>query len=288
MQIVYGDILFLINFSMDFLSLYITGKALRHRVNILALIASASIGSIYAVAVLFFTGNKIISSVLRLLVAVLMCYIGYGGRAKALAKTVCIFYSANLLLGGTVTAVYCAVLREAPKVYIGGQIRAVETGIPTYMFFLISLGVGIFSVICARIFAQRRAREPVSVTVYGEGGYVKFESLCDTGNLLCDPYNGLPVIVTGYMTVMPILPFDVHELFRSGDFTRLDKVSREISHRVHLFPVKSATGEGLMIAYRPDKITVNGMEKSACIGIIPTREEANYGGFPAVTPQILC
>ena len=279
MQVVYGDILFLINFSMDFLSLYITGKALRHRVNPLALIAAASIGSIYAVAVLFFTGNRIFSSIIRLIVAALMCYISYGGKAKSLFKTVIIFYSANLLLGGTVTAVYCAIVKDAPKV---------NTGIPTYLFFLISLGVGVFSVICAHIFSRRRAKEPVTVTIYGEGGYVKFDSLCDTGNLLCDPYNGLPVIVTGYMTVMPILPFDVHELFRSGDFTRLDKVSSEISHRVHLFPVKSATGEGLMIAYRPDKITVNGIEKAACIGIIPTKEEANYGGFPAVTPQILC
>lgn len=288
MQIVYGDILFLINFSMDFLSLYITGKALRHRIAPLALIAAAALGAFYAVCVLFFSGHKVISIFIRLAVALLMCYISYGGKLKALIKTLLIFYSVNFLLGGAITAIYCAVAQSVGKVSISGQIKDIYIGMPAKSFLIISICAGIFSLVCAKIFARRRAKEPVLITIYGEGTFVSFESLCDTGNLLTDPYNGLPVIVTGYMTVMPVLPFDIHELFRTGDYTRLDKVSRKISHRVHLFPVKSATADGLMIAYRPEKITVNGIEKDACIGIIPTRENAEFGGYPSIVPQILC
>lgn len=99
--------------------------------------------------------------------------------------------------------------------------------------------------------------------MFGQGCSVEFESLCDTGNLLRDPYNGRPVIITGYMTVLPILPFDTKELFRTGDLTVLDKVSTDISHPGTCDSIQHSERGGLLLAYTPDKIIIGGEEKDA-------------------------
>lgn len=288
-QVVYADILFLINFSMDFLSLFITGKIMRKKINPIALIAAAALGAIYAIATLLYQGSELLAVFLHIAVACLLCFICYGGKIVVLFKTVCIFYGVNFLLGGGISALYYALTKNASKtVYINGTVNTLYSDIPPVYFFLIAGGVGLLCAFCGRIFAKKRASEPVCVKVFGQGCSVEFESLCDTGNLLRDPYNGRPVIITGYMTVLPILPFDTKELFRTGDLTVLDKVSTDISHRVHVIPSSTVSGGGLLLAYTPDKIIIGGEEKDACIGILPTKEKNDFGGYPAITPSILC
>ena len=49
-QVVYGDVLFIINFSMDFLSLYVTAKFIHLRLRLVPAIAAAAIGAVYGVA----------------------------------------------------------------------------------------------------------------------------------------------------------------------------------------------------------------------------------------------
>lgn len=274
---------------MDFLSLFITGKIMRKKINPIALIAAAALGAIYAIATLLYQGSELLAVFLHIAVACLLCFICYGGKIVVLFKTVCIFYGVNFLLGGGISALYYALTKNASKtVYINGTVNTLYSDIPPVYFFLIAGGVGLLCAFCGRIFAKKRASEPVCVKVFGQGCSVEFESLCDTGNLLRDPYNGRPVIITGYMTVLPILPFDTKELFRTGDLTVLDKVSTVISHRVHVIPSSTVSGGGLLLAYTPDKIIIGGEEKDACIGILPTKEKNDFGGYPAITPSILC
>ena len=47
MEYIYGDVLFVINFCMDFLSLYISGKLMHMKMSRLRLIIAATAGGIY-------------------------------------------------------------------------------------------------------------------------------------------------------------------------------------------------------------------------------------------------
>lgn len=288
-QIVYADVLFIINFSMDFLSLYVTGKIMRKRPRLPLLCLSAALGAVYAVASLVLEGAPVIGAVIHLCVAGVLCYISYGGPLIPLIKTVCVFFGVNFLLGGGISVLYYALAGGTTHtVSLPGGSGTVYSDIPPGYLLACAAAVGVLSAFCGRLFAKKRAERPARVCVYGSGCHVEFESLCDTGNLLCDPYNGRPVIVTGYMTVLPILPFDTKELFRTGDLTVLDKVSPKISHRVHVIPSRAVDGCSLMLVYSPDKVTVDGMERDACIGILPTDKNSDFGGYPAITPSVLC
>ena len=57
-QVVYGDVLFIINFSMDFLSLYVTAKFIHLRLRLVPAIAAAAIGAVYGVSLPEFWTEK--------------------------------------------------------------------------------------------------------------------------------------------------------------------------------------------------------------------------------------
>ncbi len=288
-QVIYADVLFIINFSMDFLSLFVVGKVLRKRTRPLPLTVSATIGAIYAIATLIFEGTEFLGAVIHILVASLMCYISYSGGLYSLFKCTAVFFAVNFLLGGGISALYYAVAGgSVHSVSIGGSSGTMYTDIPPIYILSCAAIIGLLSTFCGRLYEKKRSEHPVPVEVFGSGCSVKFDSMCDTGNLLCDPYNGRPVIITGYITVLPILPFDTQELFRTGDLTVLDKVDPEISHRVHVIPSRAVGGRSLLLVYTPDKIKIRGEEREACLGILPTNENSDFGGYAAITPSLLC
>ena len=288
-QVIYGDILFFINFSMDTLSLFIAGKIMHLRTTVPAVSAASALGALYATAILFFYIPVPIKALLHAATAVIMCAVSFGGSVKKLLGSTCIFVAVNLFLGGGISSLYYAVAKgSSHRVYINGSAGTLYSGIPPGIIVACAALIGIFCIICGRIFTSKRASAPVTVEIWGCGQKIKFDSLCDTGNLLRDPYNGRPVIITGYMTVLPILPFDTKELFRTGDPSVLDRVDRSISHRVHLIPASGVAGDGLLLVYTPDRIYVSGRRCEACLGILPTQKDNNFGGYPAITPSVLC
>lgn len=253
------------------------------------ILLSSALGALYAIASLFLQGAYVVGVIIHLAVAFLMNVISFTGRVYNLIKCTAVFFAVNFLMGGGISALYYTLAGGAShSISIGGSVGTVYSDIPPIYILICAVAVGLLSVFCGRLFQKKRSEQPVCVEIFGEGRSVRLESICDTGNLLCDPYNGRPVIVTGYITALPILPFDTKELFRTGDLTVLDKVSPSISHRVHVIPSRSVGGSSLMLVYTPDRIKINGEEKEACLGILPTSEKSDFGGYAAITPSLLC
>ena len=69
METVYADVYFIVNFSMDVLALFITGKILHLPQRILRICFAGAIGSAYAVLTLAFRGQ---SSPISLLLSALL------------------------------------------------------------------------------------------------------------------------------------------------------------------------------------------------------------------------
>ncbi|MBQ8404697.1 MAG: sigma-E processing peptidase SpoIIGA, partial [Clostridia bacterium] len=49
-EYIYGDVLFIINFSMDFIALFICGKIMHFRMNPWRMALAATLGGVYGVA----------------------------------------------------------------------------------------------------------------------------------------------------------------------------------------------------------------------------------------------
>ena len=72
-MVVYGDLLFLINFSMDFLCFYISCLLLHKKMPTVRVCLSACLGGVYSVASLFISVGKTEAVIIDMSVLLLMC-----------------------------------------------------------------------------------------------------------------------------------------------------------------------------------------------------------------------
>ena len=104
---IYGDVLFLINFSMDFLSLYIAGKIMHFKMSAWRVILGASVGAVYGVCSLLFDLGALFNNVITVLVMVMMCAIAFRfGSFRNFAATAALFCGISMLIGGIMTAAH--------------------------------------------------------------------------------------------------------------------------------------------------------------------------------------
>ena len=95
---IYGDVLFIINFSMDFLSLYIAGRILHLRMKAWRVMAGASLGALYGVLELLIDTHPFLETMLTAGILLLMCLTAFG------AGTARTFFSSAALAGGAGTS----------------------------------------------------------------------------------------------------------------------------------------------------------------------------------------
>ena len=96
---IYGDVLFLINFSMDFLSLFITGKIMHLKLKAWRVLVAASIGGVYGVEALFFPFDGIPLVFANIACAAVMCFIAFRSKGKISSVFLCclLFYGVGIL-----------------------------------------------------------------------------------------------------------------------------------------------------------------------------------------------
>ena len=70
---VYADLLFLVNFSMDFLCYYLCARLLRRPLSLWRGIAASALGGIYAVAVLFLYADRVPAFLLDVIICFVLC-----------------------------------------------------------------------------------------------------------------------------------------------------------------------------------------------------------------------
>ena len=108
--------------------------------------------------------------------------------------------------------------------------------------------------------------------------------MTDTGNLLSDPISGRQVILIQKGAFLPLIPDSLIPIFESDDLTALSEVEGALLTSIRLIPSVSLGGDKLLIAYIPNKITIDGVGISA---LIASGNASSYGGYPALVPEIL-
>lgn len=285
-QIIYGDTLFIINFSMDFLSLFLTGKILYARMRTVPLLLSASLGGIYAIASLFLTGNPIITLLINLAVPIVMCMPVFGLSPGILTRAALLFYAISLFFGGGMTVLFTAINQHTAMPFMAEGAGITASPIPIWLFIPAAALCALLSYLVGRLYARRRAGQSALVTLESGERKIKLRCLCDSGNLLCEPMSGKPVIVTTHAMLLSLLPTSMRTLFRSRDPSLLTVIDPQLSRRVRLIPASGVGYTGLLWGFLPDRVTVNGIEKEAYIAIGGS-ECTDFSGHDGILPSVL-
>lgn len=121
-----------------------------------------------------------------------------------------------------------------------------------------------------RILSRRAGKEELrTVTVAMREKTVTLQALVDTGNRLCDLFTGLPVVVSSFDAVKPLIPPSLHAYFSTGIPPDLSILKAEEIRMIRMIPVRTVTGEQLLPCFRPDGMTVNGEARRAVIAVCP-------------------
>ncbi len=263
MKVIYIDTLFITNLAADYLLLLLSGQVcgviLRRRRYLVA----AALGSVYAVAVYLPGAGALALPAAKLGAGLVMAAVAYGGEARMLR---------------------CAAVFMAVSAAFGGFIWAIELagGHPAFDARTLIVSFAVCYILLSWVLRRRGAalalpRARVVLTL-GEHS-AEFTALVDSGNALTDPVSALPVMVVCPHVAAPLL--GVSESVLCADAVALCERAVDGRAKLRLVPYSAVGGAGLLAAFRPDSVTVNGEKREMLAAISPAVAGDGYDGIIA-------
>ena len=242
---VYADLLFLVNFSMDFLCAYLTASLLHRRMVPWRMGLAAAIGGVYAVVALFLALPRFAALLLDAGVCVLMCTILFAVRGvplRFLAIACAVYAGVSMAMGGMMTALFNLLNRTGlPLDALEGE----QDDISAWMFALLAAVSAVAGLRGGKLLRKSASRRFARLSITVDGRTAEMQALVDSGNMCRDPISGRPVIF--------IEPRQARVLI--GD-REAGTLSPETSRRFRLIPTETIDGKRMQTAYLPDKITI--------------------------------
>lgn len=286
---VYADLLFLVNFSMDFLCFYLCARLLHRPLPLWRGMLASALGGVYAVAVLFLTVGKIPAFLIDAAVCVALCAVAMASRRekwRSLFKLSALYLLVSMVLGGVMTALY-AQLNRIP----GVTDRVEADGLSAWVFFGIAVLSAVLTALWGRCFRRTTAKTCVTVVIEQDGCRTALEGIVDSGNLLRDPMSGRVVIPVEIARLHGVAPPELLRLCASEALSDIADVDEVLMRRVRLIPARGATGERLMVGWSPDRIYIieDGKQDERAVEalIAPVHLSDRRDGIAALVPSEL-
>ncbi len=246
---VYVDLFFLINFSMDYICLYITSKIVRQKVNAKKYIIASIIGGAYSVLALFFTFHSIIAFIIDMLICIIMisiCFCAKGNEKRHVFGTALLYIGISMLLGGVMTAIFNLLNRL--DIDLSGLSN---DGAHTYTFAIIAVISAALSTKGISLITKKNRHKEYWVRIYINGRVCSLFGFVDTGNLVQDVLSGKSIIFIDRSASKDTIDPDAETKFYKGEI--IYKGSR-------LIPISTANGSSMTLVFAPDKVVLK--EKS--------------------------
>lgn len=269
-QVIYGDVYLAVNFTIDYLALYLTTKAIKHPYRPLRTALGAALGALYALLALFLPSSNPLSFFTSVTFPFLLILITLGWQTslRETLRALAAFWVISFLLGGAATAASYLVGRWADReALIGGQVETLPGELPYWGVLLVALVMGAILVFLLR------GRKKLPSTVILEVGenpdqLTSLEGIVDSGNLLTEPLSGASVILIDRSLAVFLPP----------DLTFLSTGSPPaLTPRLRLIPYTTPSGEGIFYGYLPRIVKVGGKFRTACIAVADLPRGENNG-----------
>lgn len=257
-RVIYADVLFLMNFIVDFLCLYITRALLSLHAPLWKTVLSAAFGGAYAVvwaAAPYVPAYYLIPA--HLAFAFFMTFLAFGRRGFARICAACaVFVLSAALSGGVLGAAFS--LSGGGYMASGGVYAEIS---PAFLTAVAAFSVGacyVYGVLCRK----RIAAVSAEARIFVDGKPYSAKLFVDTGCHVLDPVTGEQVVIV------------------SGRV-----FGKEKPRVTRLIPFSTAAGSTVLDGFRPQKTVINGDETDVIIAI--SGEDEYYGGCDGLVPPTL-
>lgn len=277
MQIkIYADVLFLVNFGMDYLLLVFTARMLRKKHSPLRLTAAAVLGAAYALGSFFVSANLRLHLPIKALISVFMVWLAFGRQNKReFCKSLFGFYLISLLCGGIGFAL-------TAFGGFGSRLGAVFSGgvwylnLPVYRLFLAVLFCDpvLRFVFSAARRAGQKACEIYPIVLSRGKESLRQNAFYDTGNFLEDK-SGKGILLAEWLAVARLFP-------NANDLSdALEQYPKEF----RFLRCRGVEGDGVLPAFSA-RIKVCGQEESETRLVAVTERKLDMqGAYRIILPN---
>lgn len=268
--ILYADVLFLINFSMDYLSLYAAARLLSLPTKLWRLLAGAALGGIYGVISVMLLWQGIGGATLTFFISCGMVLLSFGGcdSGRGFFRAVFSVWGIGALIGGFMT-VFSGMLPGAAPYSAAGDIPVAALAV----------------ILFVRLAARRGGRGYAEISfTYGENTYTG-RALVDSGNLLTDPISGLPVVLIRESDARRFAGGEV-----DGKFAGVMPQGLGLSPGVRAVPLRTVTDVRILYGFLCNSLIIRKGKRTcrrSAVICIDKQSPGGYGGCGVLLPAAL-
>lgn len=270
MKTLYLDEQLALELIIDYFLLLGTAKVCALPYRRLRFLAGAALGAAWS-CLSFLPGmGWLTAPVMRLALAMAMTVAAFGGERR-LFRCFAAFLGVSALFGGAVYA--ASLLRVSQTGSAAGPLLRLDMRVLVLAFAISWAAVSLLFRAGVKN-ASRRIRE---LTVERAGRRVRLRALEDTGNSLMDPISGCAAFVAEAKALGDLFPGQDAALLRGPPAEAVLHIPG-----TRLIPYAGVGGGGLLLAFRPDRVTVDGRERRDLIAAVAPAPIGTDGSYEAV------
>lgn len=185
----YIDLIWILNWYLDFFLLYMTGLILKLNLNMKRIIIASLLGSLSTILV-FFKVSNIFLVILKIFLAFVMCLVSFGYKnLKFLLNNFIYFYMISIILGGFIYYLNLSFKETKLGIYLINK----KININIIVLLLSPFILFIYKKYLNKLKVKNKLIYNISIK-FSEDVY-NLRAYLDTGNKLVDPITGKPVIL---------------------------------------------------------------------------------------------
>lgn len=278
MTVIYLDSVFLLNAGMDYLLCLLTARLAGITLCRRRYILAALLGGTYAAASFFPNGAFLSTAPVKAAVGLLMALIAYGGETHLLRLALLLFGLSCAMAGCMIAFGF---LTSSSVSVLNGVFYA-DVGILDVLLAVVMVYLLLTLVFhAAARHGIRRELIPVRVALLGR--VANLTALCDTGNELRDPINGMQILIVTAGGLTPCLSRNIRCLLSpqrlDSPADLLERLNTEVPElKPKLIPYY-AVGKrgGLLLGIRTEWVEIDGTKyPEMTIALSPTELGSGY------------
>ncbi|MDQ5984181.1 MAG: Sporulation sigma-E factor-processing peptidase [Eubacteriales bacterium SKADARSKE-1] len=252
-RVIYIDVLICINIFINYFVLLAVVKFLNLQLKRIRLIFAATVGAVYSLFILLPPINFFLSLLLKLIMSITIILLAFGFlNLKLILKATCTFYLINFLFAGIIFFIWYFM---SPK-GIFMKNGMIYFNISPIFFIMATLVTYFIMQLCNKIIGQKGIHQNFCrLEIEQIGQKIALHAKIDTGNSLREPFSNTPVIIVDYNQIKNILPSEFNLYFSKHNETCTQPDS-SLTLKMRLIPFKTISGNGLLPAFKPEKITI--------------------------------
>ncbi len=278
-MVVYLDLIFILNSLSDALALYITARLSGLALRKSRLIVASLLGGLYGILCFLPFSFSLGSVGTQLLVAMLLVKLVFG-KQKTVLRLFLLFYLISCTLGGAMTVV-------SQHISEHGILNTVQF-LDWKVFFLVGgMCYFVLSVVFRGSAKHALEGQLCRIGITRDDKKIMLDALYDTGNTLCDPYSGTPILTVWHKALDALWSKEertiLEQLEIRGSIWCAEKLGEIASARFRLVPYRAVgVACAMLLTFQADRVCIDNEEYGGLTVALSPTPVSDGGGYTAL------